>query len=70
MRSGAGGRSQASGEMAAREVNKWMMKYRSVTYAGLYFHVVVAHPLPGYSLVGGGGSQLQTLTSRQLQWVT
>ncbi|XP_039560446.1 ubiquitin-associated protein 2 isoform X9 [Passer montanus] len=32
-----------------------MMKYRSMTFSGLYFHVVVAHPLPGYSLAGGGG---------------
>lgn len=54
-RSGGSDRSQARGEVAAREVHKWMMKYRSMTYAGLYFHVVVAHPLPGCSLAGGRG---------------
>lgn len=46
--------------MAAREVNKWMMKYRSMTYMRFYFHTVVAHPLSGYSLSGGGGGVTAT----------
>lgn len=50
-------------------MNKWMRKYRSITYAGLYFHVV-AHPVPEYSLSGDGGSQLQTITYQQLLGIT
>lgn len=69
MESGAGGGSKARGEVAAREANKCMMKYRSVTYAGLYFHVVV-YPFPGYSLAGSGAGRRVSATDNNISAAT